>query len=220
MDDFTIQEVIDSVIINEKEENIEVIETSECNESIFIIKFPLIINTIEHSIFQKVLDDGMRFFKNPFNDDAIDLEDNTPVFNSILNQFIRKGVSQHSAAHLTPIVFDHIADIAFNTYKEVIAKNKQEYRLSDFIRYFEINEDDAYSIAKLIARNEATTTEKEMLAQYIYLLSPHSLFNEPIEYHFGEWKLITSPDRINKDEFRKGLLMDLNKEEDVQKSLF
>lgn len=218
MDDFIIREVIEKVELDKIGEGLEVINTNECEGSIFVIKNPITFNRTSQLIYQKILDDGKRLFRNPFGEDAIDLEENTPLFNTILNLFMEKGLTQHTAAHLTPIVFDKIANIAYSSYINNYEKPEKEFSLSDYIARFGLSESDALTISKLIARDEATEREIEMFAQYIYLLSPHSLFNEPVECHYGEWKLIKSPDKLNKDDFRKGLLIDFNNKE--QKTLF
>lgn len=206
-------ELLNEITINPEGEEPELFETKECSGDLYTLKVVVRIDSSDYSIFQDILDDGSRFFRNPFGEDSIDKEENTPIFNKILMVLKAKGESEHRSAMMTPLVFDDIASKAYKLYIDDFAKNGKEYSLSRYISYFGINENDAIEVANLIARDEASEKEKEMLAQYIYLLSPHSLFNEPVEKHYGKWVLIQDRTKVNKDEFRKGLIFDANKDE-------
>jgi hypothetical protein len=206
-------ELTDEIAINPEGEEPELLETNECSGDLYTLKVSIRIKGSDYIIFQDFLDDGLRFFRNPFGEDSIDKEENTPIFNKIMMELKAKGESDHSSAMMTPLVFDDIASKSYHLYMNNFAKSNRKYPLSRYISYFGINENDALQIANLLAREGASQKEKEMLAQYIYLLSPHSLFNEPIEKHYGKWILIQDGTKMDKDEFRKGLLFDGNKDD-------
>lgn len=206
-------ELVDEITINPEGNEPELLETKECSGDLYTLKVAVSIENSDYFIFQDLLDDGLRFFRNPFGEDSIDKEENTPIFNKILMILKTKGNGEHRSAMMTPLVFDDIANKAYKLYMNDFAKNSKGYSLSRYISYFGINESDALQISNLIARDGASEKEIEMLAQYIYLLSPHSLFNEPIEKHYGKWVLIDDGTKIDKDEFRKGLLVDANKDD-------
>lgn len=205
MDYMDVLDIMEAVVVGSpRHPKPELIQTDECSGDLYTLKVAVNFHGLEYFIFLDLLDDGRRFFRNPFGEDSIDKEDNTPLFNKILFTLRFKGGSEHQSAMYTPIVFDKIADKAFNYFMNDYAKQGRTLSLSTYISYFGIDDNDADSIAELLARDES---EKKDLIACIKKLSPHSLFNEPIERNLGAWQ-VNEEGKLSVDEFRKGLLID------------
>ncbi|PMR71780.1 hypothetical protein C1H69_22875 [Billgrantia endophytica] len=209
MDYMQAMEIANGVVINGfRQPKPELIPTQECSGDLYTLKVALKIEGMEFFIYQDLLDDGNKFFRNPFNEDSIDKEENTPLFNKIMLILRMKGVSEHQSAMFTPIVYDLIADKAYKSYLEDYAKKEKVMTLGKFISYFGMDETEAQSIASLLSDN---TKEVQELKSAIMQLTPHSLFHEPIERNLGSWQLNTSKGKMSPEEFKRSLILDYGK---------
>ncbi|MCH4813139.1 hypothetical protein [Vreelandella neptunia] len=201
-------EIAEAVVINGyRQPKPELIPTGECSGDIYTLKVAVNMGGMDYFIYQDLLDDGNRFFRNPFREDSIDKEENTPLFNKILLMIQMKGASEHKSAMFTPVVFDLIADKAYKSYLEDHSKQEKVMSLGKFISYYGMDENEAHSIASLLSSDEREVQE---LIPAIMQVTPHSLYNEPVERNLGAWQLKTDK-KMSPTEFKRSLILDYGK---------
>lgn len=120
MENYIVQEIQSSIVVNSpRRPKPELIETEECSGDLYVLKVAVNIGGLDYFIYLDLLDDGQRYFKNPFGQDSIDKDDNTPLYNKILMALRIKGLSEHKAALSAPLIFDYIANEAFQEFLRI-----------------------------------------------------------------------------------------------------
>lgn len=202
-------EIAKAVVVNSpRQPKPELIPTGECSGDLYTLKIAVNIEGMDFFIYQDLLDDGRKFYRNPFRQDSIDKEENTPIFNKILLILRIRGQSEHQAARFTPIVYDLIANKAYESYINNHAKQEKVMSLGKFISYFGMDEIEAESIASLLTSD---SKELQELKSAIMQVTPHSLFNEPVERNLGCWQLNTGKHKMSPEDFKRSLMLDYGK---------
>lgn len=109
-------EVVSNIEINNGEDEKTTLTLADEENSIYTLISSVLVYGEEFLIYIDVIDDEKNFFANLIHYDSIDNEENTPLFNKLLQSLEEEGYTALKASFNTPLLFDYIAGIAKTSF--------------------------------------------------------------------------------------------------------